>query len=191
MAELYISYSFARSIHPNYTRELDTTIAKLCSAFNINFYDGPGWGDRNEKILQGSDILLLVPPEHSSDVFSRGKLPIGRGQYNEIRKFYDITKGGYKAIFVYLGNGYISEITSCTQITSSLQNDKVYYAMLEFTTPAVQRLDITERLLNVVRAYASIRSGSKVKSSTKEISDEEKVSIAPTFRKLSLLIASR
>lgn len=88
-------------------------------------YTGNGWSMEDEKKLKSADILVLVPHDKFASTFH-----LGAGQYNEIRRFYDAAKAGYKSMTIVYPNSNNVEVnadsalsfTSCNQLPSHLKN---------------------------------------------------------------------
>lgn len=88
-------------------------------------YTGNGWSLEDEKRLKSADVLVLVPHDKFASTFH-----LGAGQHNEIRRFYDTTKSGYKSMTIVYPNSNNVEVnadsalsfTSCNKLPSNFQN---------------------------------------------------------------------
>ena len=126
---IYLSTSFAANPGIDQYNAIKV-IKESLTTFDVDLltYAGPGWGESDMITLKAADILILIPPAN----FPKNHR-IGRGQYEEINRFYDKKKGGYKVVYIMYYNGknwQLAPISSCVRYTGTSENYTDNYAQI-------------------------------------------------------------
>ena len=144
---IYLSTSFAANPGIDQHNAIKV-IKESLTTFDVDLltYAGPGWGEIDMITLKSADILILIPPAN----FPKNHR-IGRGQYEEINRFYDKKKGGYKVVYIMYYNGknwQLAPISSCVRYTGTSENYTDNYAqiLIDFDGTIGINLDIIKIL---------------------------------------------
>lgn len=167
--KVYLSASFAAD-RVLVARVKDKLLEK---DVEILTYTGSGWTQRDEDKLKSADVVVIVPHKRFPHCFT-----LGAGQYNEIRKFYNTTKGGYKTIAVVYSIysdieanvDSIVTFSSCVQVDDSSRNMVDNYCSVSGLKQSglSQFIDMNKALSE---AKAPSHNTKPSKSAPKEMSD--------------------
>lgn len=159
---IYLSTSFAANPGIDQYNAIKVIKASI-STYDITLltYVGPGWGENDAAKLKAANILVLIPPAN----FARNGR-VGRGQYEEINRFYDKEKGGYKVVYIMYYNGknwQLAPISSCVRYTGTSENYTDNYAqiLIDFDGTIGINLDIIKILFLRRQAFLQSKDSDK------------------------------